>query len=128
MLFRYLDSMGYFPLREILCEYLKEYTIHASAENIQIISGAQQGIDIISKALVNYGDTIFTEKPTFYGACATFMSRGGNVIGINMEKNGIDTLELENLLKVYHPKFLYIMAYFQTPTGISYSTSKKENC
>ncbi len=123
--FRYLDSMGYFPLREILCEYLKEYTIHASAENIQIISGAQQGIDIISKALVNYGDTIFTEKPTFYGACATFMSRGGNVIGINMEKNGIDTLELENLLKVYHPKFLYIMAYFQTPTGISYSTSKK---
>ncbi len=123
--FRYLDSMGYGPLREILCEYLREYAIHASAENIQIISGAQQGIDIISKALVSYGDTIFTEKPTFYGACAAFMSRGGNVIGINMEKNGIDTLELENLLKIYHPKFLYIMAYFQTPTGISYSMSKK---
>ena len=123
--FRYLDSMGYLPLREILCEYLQEYAIHASAENIQIISGAQQGIDIISKALVNYGDTIFTEKPTFYGACAAFFSRGGNVIPISMEKNGIDTLELENLLKVYHPKFLYVMAYFQTPTGISYSMSKK---
>ena len=123
--FEYLDSMGYMPLRQILCQYLQEYGIYASAENIQIISGAQQGIDIISKALVNYGDTIFTEKPTFYGACGAFLSRGGNVITVSMEQDGINMSELENLLKVYHPKFLYIMAYFQTPTGISYSIEKK---
>ncbi len=123
--FRYLDSMGYLPLRQIICQYLQEYSIHAVADNIQIISGAQQGIDIISKALVNYGDTIFTEKPTVYSACGAFLSRGGNVITVSMEKDGIHIAELENLLKVYHPKFLYIMAYFQTPTGISYSMEKK---
>ena len=123
--FGYLDSMGYLPLRQIICQYLQEYSIHASADNIQIISGAQQGIDIISKALVNYGDVIFTEKPTFYGACGAFLSRGGNVITVSMEYDGINMIELENLLKVYHPRFLYIMAYFQTPTGISYSMEKK---
>lgn len=123
--FGYLDSMGYLPLRQILCQYLQEYSIHAAADNIQIISGAQQGIDIISKALVNYGDTIFTEKPTVYSACGAFLSRGGNVITVSMEQDGINIAELENLLKVYHPKFLYIMAYFQTPTGISYSMDKK---
>lgn len=123
--FGYLNSMGYLPLRQIICQYLQEYSVHASADNIQIISGAQQGIDIISKALVNYGDVIFTEKPTFYGACGAFLSRGGNVITVSMEYDGINMIELENLLKVYHPRFLYIMAYFQTPTGISYSMEKK---
>lgn len=124
--FSYQESQGYLPLREFLCsQLLPVYGIKAMAENIQIISGAQQGIDLISKAMVNYGDVIFVERPTFYGAAGAFLSRGGRIIEIPIEPDGMDVDTLENLMKLYRPKFLYLMSYFQTPTGISYSMEKK---
>ncbi len=123
--FRYMDSMGYTPLREQLCRYLGEYGIKTTVENVQIISGAQQGIDIISKAMLQYGDVVFVEKPTFYGAAGAFLSRGGKLVEIPLEKDGMNLKVLEDYLKIYQPRFLYMMAYFQTPTGISYSMEKK---
>ena len=123
--FRYMDSMGYVPLREQLCRYLMNYGIKTSPENVQIISGAQQGIDIISKAMLRYGDVVFVEKPTFYGAAGAFLSRGGKLMEIPLEEDGMDMVILENFLKLYHPRFIYMMAYYQTPTGISYSMEKK---
>ena len=63
--FRYMDSMGYAPLREQLCRYLMNYGIKTSPENVQIISGAQQGIDIISKAMLRYGDVVLWKSPRF---------------------------------------------------------------
>ncbi len=125
MAFSYQESRGYLPLRESACEYLKYYNIKTTPEQIQIISGAQQGIDIAAKALINYGDVIFVEKPTFYGAAGAFLSRGGKLVEIEMEHDGMDMDKLENLMKLYHPKLLYVMTYFQTPTGISYSIDKK---
>ena len=120
-----MDSQGYAPLRESICNYLKHYGITATAQTIQILSGAQQGIDVVAKAMISYGDVVFMEKPTFYGAAGAFLSRGCQIIEIPMETDGMDTTALENLVKLYHPKFLYVMAYFQTPTGITYSAAKK---
>ncbi|MDD3569850.1 MAG: PLP-dependent aminotransferase family protein [Lachnospiraceae bacterium] len=120
-----MDSQGYAPLRESICTYLKYYGITATAETVQILSGAQQGIDVVAKAMISYGDIVFMEKPTFYGAAGAFLSRGCQIIEIPMETDGMDTTALENLVKLYHPKFLYVMAYFQTPTGITYSAVKK---
>lgn len=123
--FQYMDSMGYAPLREQLCRYLKHFGIQTAVENVQVISGAQQGIDIISKAMIRYGDVVFVEKPTFYGAAGAFLSRGGKLVEIPMERDGMDLVRLEDFLKLYHPRFIYMMAYYQTPTGISYSMEKK---
>ena len=123
--FGYVESQGYLPLRESICSYLLAYGVHASPDQIQIISGAQQGIDIVAKAMTSYGDVIFTEKPTFYGAAGAFLSRGGQIIEIPMEPDGMNISALEDLAKLYHPKFIYMMSYFQTPTGFSYSTEKK---
>ncbi len=123
--FRYMDSMGYEPLREQLCHYLANYGIQTSTENVQIISGAQQGIDIIAKAMLRYGDIVFVEKPTFYGAAGAFLSRGGRLVEVPLQEDGMDMTLLENFLKLYHPRFIYMMAYYQTPTGVSYSMEKK---
>ncbi len=123
--FRYTDSMGYLPLRETLCRYLASFGIKTTADFVQIVAGAQQGMDIIAKALLQYGDTVFVETPTFYGAAGAFLSKGAKLVEIPMEADGMDMTTLENYLKLYHPKFLYMMAYFQTPTGISYSLEKK---
>ena len=123
--FSYMDGMGYEPLREQLCRYLESYGIKTSVENVQVISGAQQGIDIISKVMVHYGDVVFVEKPTFYGAAGAFLSRGAKLVEVPLEEDGMDMTMLEDYLKLYQPKFIYMMAYFQAPTGISYSMEKK---
>ena len=123
--FSYMDGMGYEPLREQLCRYLESYGIKTTVENVQVLSGAQQGIDIISKVMVHYGDVVFVEKPTFYGASGAFLSRGAKLVEVPMEEDGMDMTILEDYLKLYQPKFIYMMAYFQAPTGISYSMEKK---
>lgn len=123
--FNYQDGQGYLPLRESICDYLSYYNVRTHPNNIQVISGAQQGIDIFSKALLQYGDVLFVEKPTYRGAIANFQSRGAKIIEIPLEDDGIDLDILENNLKLFSPKFIYIMSYYQNPTGVSYSTEKK---
>lgn len=123
--FRYMDSMGHAPLRALLCGYLESCGIKTTAENVQIISGAQQGVDLISKAVLRYGDVVFVENPTFYGAAGAFLSRGGRLVEIPLLEDGMDMATLEDCLKLYHPRLIYMTAYFQTPTGISYSMEKK---
>lgn len=123
--FGYQESNGYEPLRETLSNYLfKECSIKVDADNIQIVSGAQQGIDIIGKVLLNSGDYVITENPTYPGAVAVFKSRGANVIGVPMEKDGINLEILEEKLIKYKPKLIYLMTTYQSPTTISYSKEK----
>lgn len=123
--FKYQESQGYYPLRETIKNYLTNYSINCDISNIQIISGAQQGIDILSKALIDYGDVVFTESPTYTGAIAAFNSRAARIIEIPIKKDGIDLNCLENKLKSFRPKFIYVMPNFQNPTGYTYSKSKK---
>jgi DNA-binding transcriptional MocR family regulator len=123
--FGYQESQGYFPLRKEIKNYVTRYNINTQIDNIQIISGAQQGIDIIAKTLIDYGDIVFTESPTYTGAIAAFKSRSARIIEIPMLKDGIDIKELENKLKVFTPKFIYVMSNFQNPTGFTYSISKR---
>lgn len=123
--FGYQDSHGYYPLRESIRNYLNENGVKIKTEEVQVISGAQQGIDIVSKALIGFNDTIIVESPTYTGAIAAFKSRGAKIIEVGMEEDGIHIGELEAVLKNEVPKLLYIMTNFQNPTGISYSDIKK---
>ncbi len=123
--FSSVESQGYMPLREKICTFLTDYGINTYPENIQILSGAQQGIDIVSKAMISYGDVVFTENPTFYGAAGAFISRGCRIVEIPVDDNGPDVSAIENMAKLYKPKFFYSMAYFQTPTGVSCSLPRK---
>jgi len=123
--FGYQESNGYEPLRSSLCDYfLHEYGINATPDSIQIVSGAQQGIDIIGKALLSPGDYVITENPTYTGAVAVFKSRGANIIGVPMEADGINIKLLEANIKIYKPKLVYVMTQFQNPTTASYSEEK----
>ncbi|KNF08948.1 transcriptional regulator, GntR family [Gottschalkia purinilytica] len=123
--FTYQESQGYYPLRNAIRGYLDEHNINTTEDNIQIISGAQQGIDILSKALVEYGDIVFTESPTYTGALAVFKSRSARIIEISIQEDGIDIKDLENKLRTFNPKFIYVVPNFQNPTGCSYSIEKK---
>jgi len=118
--FAYQDSQGYTPLRESLARYLAHNGIMATAEQIQIISGAQQGIDLTARALLSHGDYVFTESPTYPGAVVAFKAYGARVVDIPMTGQGIDVRRLEQLMSRLHPKLIYVMPNIQNPTGISY--------
>lgn len=124
--FMYHESMGYQPLREAIAEYLPAYGINSSADNIHVISGAQQGIDIISRVLLTNGDYVFVESPTYNGAVAVFKSRGAKIVEIQLLPDGPDMKELEKMLKLIKPKFIYVMPNFQNPTGCTYSERKRK--
>lgn len=124
--FGYQDSQGYYPLRESICRVLGEAMISCNPDDIQIISGAQQGIDIISKALLRQGDYIITESPTYAGAIAVFKSRGAQIADIELCEDGMSLSVLEYTIKKYKPRLLYTIPSFQNPTGYSCSNHKRE--
>ena len=125
-IFEYDEGLGSEDLRGKIVEYLKTRNIDTKKENIQIISGAQQGIDIVCKGLINYSDVVFVEEPTYNGAIEVFKSRGAKIISIPMLDDGIDIGILKLKLEKIKPKLIYTMPNFQNPTGISYSTYKKK--
>ncbi|MGL4655699.1 MAG: PLP-dependent aminotransferase family protein [Sarcina sp.] len=120
----YNDSQGYIKLREVINEEF--WNGENSINNMLITSGAQQGIDIVSKALINVNDGVVVEKPTYSGALAVFKLRKANIFEIAVEDDGIDVVALERILKKYKIKCLYTMSYFQNPTGVSCSLEKKK--
>ena len=124
-IFDYDEGKGSKELREEISKYLREKQINTDKENIQIISGAQQGIDIVCKGLINYSDVVFVEEPTYNGALEVFKSRGAKVRSIPMLDDGIDIGILKLKLEKIKPKLMYVMPNFQNPTGISYSAYKK---
>lgn len=119
----YNDSMGYRKLREIIND--KFWNGENSLDNLIITSGTQQGIDIVSKGLINVNDNVVVEKPTYSGALAVFKIRKANVFEIPMEEDGVSIEAFEKMLKKYRIKCFYTMSYFQNPTGISCSLEKK---
>lgn len=124
--FSYQESKGFKPLRiSILNYFAKKYAIKMENEdNIQIVSGAQQGIDLIGKVLLNPGDYVITENPTYDGAIAVFKSRGARIVRVKIEQDGIDLVDLEKKMRICKPKLIYVMTNFQNPTTISYSNQK----
>lgn len=124
--FGYQESQGYYPLRESIQQFLQKQGVVCNPANIQIISGAQQGIDIISKVLLRKGDNVIVESPTYMGAVAVFKTREAEIIGVEMSENGPDMNVLEYNIRKFKPRLIYTIPTFQNPTGYSYSAAKRE--
>ena len=125
-IFEYDEGLGNEGLRDRISKYLIKNGINAAKDDLQIISGAQQGIDIVCKGIINYSDIVFVEEPTYNGAIEVFKSRGAKIISIPMLDDGIDIGILKLKLDKIKPKLMYVMPNFQNPTGISYSSYKKK--
>lgn len=123
--FSYQESQGYEPLRQAIAQMLAKNNILCKPEHIQIISGAQQGIDIAAKMLLSKGSCIITESPTYSGAAAVFKTRQAEIIDIEMTQNGPDMNTMEYLIKKHKPAAVYTIPSFQNPTGMSYSLQNR---
>ncbi len=124
---QYGISDGYTPLRDTLKSYLKEeLDIIKEDDELIIVSGAQQVMDIAAKTFLNEHDTLICEAPSFVGALNTFRSYNTNLVGVSVEKDGMDMQELEEKLKAYpNTKLIYTIPNFQNPSGVTMSLEKR---
>jgi len=86
-------------------------------EELIILSGSSQGIDLLAKTLINPGDRIIVESPTFLGAIQTFKMYQAELIEAEMDEHGLVIADLEEKIAKYQPKFIYTIPTFQNPTG-----------
>lgn len=125
---QYSVTEGYQPLRDRMKEYMK--TKHNSVsddDELIITSGAQQVMDLMTKAFVEKGDTIITEAPSFIGSLNTFRSYGAHLVGVPVDDDGMNIEALEKALKENpNTKFIYTIPNFQNPTGITMSIEKRK--
>lgn len=124
---QYSVTEGYVPLREHLTAYLKEkHNIGRPFDGLVVTSGAQQVMDLFSKSILNEGDTVLCEAPSFIGSLNTFRSYKAHLRGVPMEPDGMNMDELERALKEEkNVKFIYTIPNFQNPTGITMSAEKR---
>ena len=125
---QYSVTEGYTPLREYLKDYLKSsQNIGSEKDEILITSGAQQVMDLCSKALLNEDDVVVCEAPSFIGSLNTFRSYNGRLAGVTVEPDGMNMEELENALKSNkNVKFIYTIPNYQNPSGVTMSLEKRK--
>ena len=124
---QYSVTEGYVPLRDHLRSYLKEkHNIGREFDSLLITSGAQQVMDLFSKSVLNEGDTVLCEAPSFIGSLNTFRSYRARLRGVPMDPDGMNMDALEAALKEEkNVKFIYTIPNFQNPTGITMSAEKR---
>ncbi len=124
---QYGVSEGYQPLREKMAQWMKEReNINASADEVLIVSGATQIMDLVTKVLCNEGDTVICEEPSFIGSLNCFRSYGCKLKGVPVEADGMNMEALEEALKTTpNAKFIYTIPNFQNPSGTTMSLEKR---
>lgn len=127
---QYSISEGYTPLRDRLKADLKaRHNIGKEFDELIITSGAQQGIELSCKVLCNPHDTVICENPSFIGSLNSFRSYDVNLVGVEVESDGISIDGLEIALKANpDAKIVYLIPNFQNPTGITMSLEKRKAC
>jgi DNA-binding transcriptional MocR family regulator len=105
---------------------MKNKGIDTPAENVFITSGSQQALEIASRILIEAGNYVIAEEPTYTGALSIFNTLRARIIGVPLEKDGLNLDVLEDALKKYNPKFIYTIPNFQNPTAITMSISKRK--
>lgn len=125
---QYSVTEGYTPLRNRLKERMKKADcFDENSDELIITSGAQQANELACKVLLNEGDTLFCEAPSFIGSLNAFKSYNVNLVGVPMEEDGMKLDALEEALKTANkPKLIYIIPNFQNPTGLCTSLEKRK--
>lgn len=121
---QYSTTEGYLPLREMIARHATRYGINITADNVMITSGSQQALDLLGKILINPGDRILVEAPTYLGALQAWNAYGAEYVAVPSDEHGMNTDALEDALRS-GPKFIYVLPNFQNPTGVTLSLERR---
>lgn len=121
---QYSATEGYRPLREWIVAHMARYGIESAPENVLITSGSQQALDLIGMIMINPGDLILTERPTYLGALQAWRAYQAEFTSVPIDKNGLQVDLLQEALCA-GPKFMYILPNFQNPGGVTLSLERR---
>ena len=122
---QYGATEGYDALREMIARHTSRYGIKAKPEHVMITSGSQQALDLIGKLLINSGDRVLVEAPTYLGALQAFNVYGAEYVSVPSDNDGLRTDLLEEPLRS-GPKFMYVLPNFQNPGGTTLSEPRRQ--
>jgi 2-aminoadipate transaminase len=125
---QYSTTDGYLPLREyIAARYRKRLGIPAEANEIQIVNGSQQCLDLVAKIFCNPGDPIGMERPGYLGAIEAFSLYEPVVHGVDLCDEGPDLMAFARLVEEHSPKFFYGIPNSQNPSGRTYAEETRRS-
>jgi 2-aminoadipate transaminase len=127
---QYGSSEGRLETRKLVCDLMEEVGVpKPDPANCVMLSGAQQGLDLLAKIFIDPGDVIICEGPTYVGALQAFSAYEPDVHCIEVDDQGIrtDLLEEElNILGRHGAKFIYVIPNFQNPTGVTMTLERRK--
>jgi 2-aminoadipate transaminase len=127
---QYGPTRGYRPLLESILGILHARGINAAIEDLLVTTGSQQGLDLVARVLLDPGDIVLVELPTYTGAITAFRNVQAEMVGVRQEADGIDLGALDETLQRLRRegrrvKFLYVVPNFQNPTGLLIGLEKR---
>jgi 2-aminoadipate transaminase len=124
---QYAQTDGLPELRSKIIERMTRRGINCQLENLILVQGAQQGIDLFSKMMLEEGDVVLCENPSYLGALQAFQSFQAKNIGVDMDSDGMKMDDLEKALQENpSTKFIYTIPDFQNPTGVTMSLDRRK--
>jgi 2-aminoadipate transaminase len=127
---QYGPTQGHKALRDATVGLMRARHIAATAEQVLITSGSQQGLDLVARVLLDPGDVALMELPSYTGAITAFRNVGASLVGVRQEPDGIDLEHLDHTAarlrgQGRRVKLLYLVPNFQNPTGRLLSLAKR---
>ena len=113
---QYGATEGYRPFLESLKPYV-EKQLGVCVPAVLPVTGSTQAMDLLCKALIDPGDTVLVENPSFLGNLQCLKLYQANLVSVESDENGLIPEDLEEKIQLYHPKMLYTIPTFQNPTG-----------
>jgi 2-aminoadipate transaminase len=128
---QYGATRGYRPLVEQVIALLAGRGVATGADEVIITTGSQQGLDLSGRALIDPGDVVLVELPTYSGAIAAFHNLQAELVGVPQDRDGlsIDGLD-ETMVRLSaegkQPRFVYVTPNFQNPAGMLMSLARRQ--
>lgn len=124
---QYSTTEGYLPLREKIAERMGKFGIKATAENVLITSGSQQGLDLTGKVFLDPDDVVLCESPSYLGALGAFKQYQPKFVEVPTDDNGMIMEDLEEIIKTTDRiKVIYVIPDFQNPSGRTWSLERRK--
>jgi 2-aminoadipate transaminase len=124
---QYTTTDGYLPLREYIAErYRTRLGIGATAEEIQIVNGSQQCLDLFAKIFLSPGDHVGIERPGYLGAIEAFSLYEPSISAVPLNNDGLDLTAFETVARKEPLKFFYGIPNSQNPSGTTYSEENRK--
>ena len=123
---QYGPSEGFPPLREWIASELQRRGIKTAPAEVLVTNGSQQVLDLVAKLLVNPGDVVLTENPTYLAAIQAFQALEARFVPVPTDEHGLIPEALPELIRLHRPKFLYTIPNFQNPTGVTLTAPRRQ--